>query len=97
MDLLIPAIVVICVMIIVVYCPRMKAEPFRSCRHCDGYFMPRAGMSVLNPFIYPYSATPCVDELYMLNKDRGIDFGFVDSARPTLTSPSAPDHVAKTT
>lgn len=68
-----------------------RTESFRSCAGtpCDGH-MPRNGIAVVNPFVWPYSGTPYLDDLYILNKDTGLNLGF-DS--PPITHLSTPDHV----
>ena len=64
-------------------------ESFRSCSGCDGRMYP-SGMSVLNPFMYPYSGVSCVDDMYIFNHDNGLDLGF---PKGPLTHLSTPDHV----
>jgi hypothetical protein len=63
-----------------------RREGYRSCNDCDGR-MPRLGMVVLNPFMWPYSGTSCVDDLYILNKDSGLDLGFETTPITHLTTP----------
>jgi hypothetical protein len=69
-----------------------STEGYRSCRDCTGYSMSKSGTTVINPFVWPYSGTSCVDDLYIKNKDVGLDLGF------TLApiSPNTPDHVPPT-
>lgn len=76
-----------------IYLQRIDAENYRSCRDCDGYSMSATGTNVLNPFIWPYSGTKCVDDVYILGKDAGVDIG---TAVAPLTNPSSPDHVILT-
>ncbi len=71
----------------------MSEEAYRSCRHCDEYKMNKNGTPVLNSFIWPYSSTASVDDLYILNKDSGLQLNF--STAP-LTHLSTPDHVELT-
>jgi hypothetical protein len=73
--------IVIIILIIVIMWPR---EQFRSCRYCDGYNIPRNGLLVINPYIYPYSGTEFIDDLYKKGK--------VDKYVP-LTHLNTPDHV----
>jgi hypothetical protein len=42
----------------------LPLEGYTSCSDCAERKLPRNGMTVLNPFIWPYSATPCIDSLY---------------------------------
>jgi len=81
------------VAIIAIYYWYDNIEHYGPCKDCDGYKMPRNGVSVLNPYVWPYSGTQCVDDLYILNKDTGTDFNF---ASGPLTQASAPDHVILT-
>jgi hypothetical protein len=64
-------------------------EAFRSCNDCIGV-MPRDGIAVVNPYVWPYSGISCVDDLYVLNKDTGLGLGFGSGP---LTHLSTPDHV----
>jgi hypothetical protein len=68
-------------------------ESYRSCRDCDGYSMAANGTPVLNPFIWPYSGTRCVDDIYILGHDAGIDIG---TGTGPLTHLNSPDHVILT-
>ena len=72
-------------------------EPFRSCTDCDktgaADRIPTGGMTVLNPFVYPYSGTSCVNDLYVLHNDADVDLG---SDLGPLTHLNTPDHVAMT-
>lgn len=79
------AIVVLCVYVIIV--PR--TERYRSCNDCGGRSIPRFGVSVLNPYVWPYSGGSCVNDMYVINRDHGIDIDFA----PTPSHLSTPDHV----
>jgi hypothetical protein len=85
-------LIVIVILLFVILLTRPE-EPYRSCRDCDGYAMAPNGTPVLNPFIWPYSGTGCVDDVYILGKDAGVDIG---TAITPLTHASAPDHVILT-
>ena len=67
-------------------------EGYRSCRDCTGLSMSKSGTTVINPFIQPYSGTSCIDDLYIKNKDSGLDLGFTLAP----VSPNTPDHVPQT-
>jgi hypothetical protein len=69
-----------------------QSEHYRSCRDCEGGVAAN-GTAVLNPFVWPYSGTGCVDDLYMLGKDSGVEIG---TGKGPLVSPNAPDHVVLT-
>ncbi len=66
-----------------------RSEGYRSCRGCDGH-MSIGGTLVINPYIWPYSGANCVDDMYVMNRDNGTDFGF---GKGPLTHLSTPDHV----
>jgi hypothetical protein len=66
-----------------------RTEAYRSCRDCIGR-MPRDGILVVNPFVWPYSGTACPADLYILNKDIGTGLGFGSAP---LTHLNTPDHV----
>jgi hypothetical protein len=70
-----------------------NCENYTSCSDCTGLVMPKGGASVINPFIWPYSGTKCVDDMYIQNKDKGLDIGFDTTGLYSLTSP---DHVVLT-
>jgi hypothetical protein len=67
-------------------------ESYRSCRDCDGNVIAKNGTTVLNPFVWPYSGTQCVDDLYILNQDTGIDIG----SDVPMSHRNTPDHVILT-
>lgn len=48
----------------------------------------KEGTLVINPYMWPYSGTTCIDDLYAVNK--------MQDDMPPLTSLSAPDHVVLT-
>ena len=81
--------VVVLVLVIIIWW-LWGREGFGVCRDCNGYRMPRDGVPVLNPYIWPYSGTACVDDLYILNKDTGVDLNFT---RAPLTHLNTTDHV----
>lgn len=83
---------IILVLIIILVALIYSTERFRSCRDCEGGVAAN-GTIVVNPFIWPYSGTQCVDELYALNKDSGVDIG---TKRGPLTHLNTPDHVILT-
>ncbi len=64
-------------------------EAYRSCHDCINK-MPRDGILVVNPYVWPYSGTSNIDDLYILNKDIGTNLGF---GTAPLTHLSTPDHV----
>lgn len=67
-------------------------ETFIPCNDCDQR-MPRNGISVLNPFVWPYSGAQSIDNLYSLGRSSGVDFGF---NAPAPTHLSTPDHALLT-
>ena len=86
-------VVIVILLLIVWFCWSAPRESFRSCRDCDFYRMPSGGVTVLNPFVYPYSGMQCVDDLYVLRDDKGIA---LESSRAPLTHLNTPDHVVLT-
>lgn len=85
-------LLMIVILLLVIYYTTPR-EPYRSCRDCDGYAMAPNGTPVLNPFIWPYSGTQCVDDVYILGKDAGVDIG---TGITPLTHLNSPDHVILT-
>lgn len=55
--------------------------------------MAAGGTVVLNPYVWPYSGTQCVDDLYIANEDKGLNVG-IDST--SLYSLTTPDHAVVT-
>ncbi len=92
-DTMLIAIILVVVLILLWYCGYLNVlglrEGYRSCRECDGR-MSKDTTLVINPFIWPYSGSNCIGDLYVMNRDNGTDFGF--NAGP-LTHLSTPDHV----
>lgn len=66
-------------------------EHYGVCKDCDLVSMPRNGILVLNPYIWPYSGAPCINDLYKMNKQHPIEFGYDNEAPYHL---QAADHVA---
>lgn len=67
------------------------AETFRSCAPCDDNRMRKDGTVVINPFVWPYSGAQCIDDLYILNNDSGVNLSFTGGPLMHLHTP---DHVA---
>jgi hypothetical protein len=65
-------------------------ENYRSCRDCNNIL--GKSTPVLNPFVWPYSATNCVDDIYIRASDNGTDY----SIGAPLTHLNTPDHVVLT-
>lgn len=71
--------------------PAAAAEFFRSCRDCDTRLPPNMPAE-LNPFVWPYSGTQCLDSLYSFEKQSV-------NAKPMtvpMTHLNTPDHVEMT-
>lgn len=73
--------IILCILIIAIVAYAQLREGFRSCYDCDHRPLNKNGVTVLNPFIWPYSATECVDSLYLENTK-------VQAPK----SPNVPDH-----
>ena len=82
------AIILTLILLMIVYL--WRREGYRSCQDCDDYRMDRRGTAVINPYIWPYSGTDCVDDLYIANASKKLDINF--STAP-LTHLNTPDHV----
>lgn len=67
-----------------------RKESFLPCIDCSDNYVPKKGVLVINPFVWPYSGTKCVDDLYILNSDYDQDIGF---SRPQMRHLNTPDHV----
>lgn len=63
-----------------------RAEHYAGCSSCPSAIVD-GGYTVLNPYVYPYSATTCIDTLYRAPKP--------DFLRDPVFFPSVPDHVEK--
>jgi hypothetical protein len=86
-------LLVIAIFLIVWYYTQIRHEKYRSCRECDNPGLAPNGTPVLNPFIWPHSGAGCIDDIYILQKDVGVEIG---TGKGPLTNPSAPDHVVLT-
>jgi hypothetical protein len=84
------AIALLIVLILVWF---FRKEGYRSCSGCRGGAMPSTGVVRLNPFLPPYSSESCVDNIYVISKDTGVDIG--TDVGP-LTHLNTPDHVVLT-
>lgn len=84
--------IIIVAMLLAVYLLATNSSPesFAPCP-CDNPSTPKS-VTVLNPFIWPYSGTPCVDDLYMLAQTRKDDT-ILNTPRGPLTHLNSPDHV----
>jgi hypothetical protein len=80
---MIAILVVIILMLLWIVCNR--AESFRSCGYCDKV-IPAQRLSVLNPFIWPYSAAADPDAAYHMSLTLAPE-------EVPLTHLSTPDHV----
>jgi hypothetical protein len=89
-------IMILIVLIVIQYCDqpivaKAPTEDYRACFGCnDDYRMIDGGMSVINPVIWPYSATTNIDPLYSSKKQL---FGFTNQP---LINQFTPDHVVMT-
>ncbi len=86
-EIFIGLLVLICIYI--VYTSMyVGTEKYRSCNDCDTHQLQKNGDVVINPYVFPYSATDCMTNIY--------------SSYPissNLTEPvhvSTPDHVLLT-
>jgi hypothetical protein len=88
---------IICVVVIILtalwwtgYFADGAAESFGPCYgDCGDERMPY-GITMLNPYVWPYSGTVCPDELYFQHEASGSNIGL---DQPPLTHLNTPDHV----
>lgn len=92
MNIIVTIVIIICLSVLLFN--MYTYEGFRSCP-CDGDVgvLPRNGLTVINPFIAPYSSTMCTDDLYILAQDAGKKNMYIDGPLQHLNSP---DHVVLT-
>lgn len=64
-----------------------QKEDFGYCPGCSHIGISKEGTPVINPYIWPFSGTDCIDDIYAVNK--------LDDEIP-LTHASTPDHVVLT-
>ncbi len=58
-------------------------ETFISCRECNKYYINPHMSSIVNPYKWPYSGSPCVDDVNLMNMTN----------EATLTHLNTSDHV----
>lgn len=92
------ALIIVLLLIVVIWFNRdyidnliNSSEHYLPCNSCDNTKIPSSGVTVLNPFIWPYSATSCLDGMYMQKEIDKLASGDVP-----LTSSNTPDHVIQT-
>jgi hypothetical protein len=83
-------LLVIIVVIIILYYMYTKKESYITCGKCPDPGTPIPQMTVLNPYQWPYSGTPCMDSLYNKENPRGTALDI------PLTSQTTPDHTLLT-
>jgi hypothetical protein len=83
--------IIVLLLILVIY--RYNVEEFRACGGCRGGDIPPGGITRLNPFLPPFSSTPCIDDIYIINADTGVQLG---TGVGPLTHLNTPDHVVLT-
>ena len=85
-------ILAVIVFLLILYIYYSRKENYDSCGGCRGGDLNPSGVHMLNPFLPPYSAQACVDDLYIIENDTGVK---LDQVGP-LTHLNAPDHVVLT-
>jgi hypothetical protein len=48
-------------------------ERLNGCMSCDSYKITDKDNVILNSFVWPYSGTSCVNDIRVLEKDRGVN------------------------
>lgn len=101
--ILIGAAVCIVLVIVLVWSRAKKkvAEGYKPCAVCD-LTLPKGGINILNPFIWPWSATRCLGDVYFRVgfPRRPHEYQRVESELPANKSvmyqQSVPDHIPET-
>ena len=76
---------------IIYYLWSPEIENYKQCRGCDDDIrMLDGGMTVYNPYVWPYSGTEHPDSLYQLPATEQVCYGFKNSP---MTHSNTPDHV----
>ncbi len=56
--------ILLIVLVILIICIKMSpAEHFGACSYCDGS-VERTGLTSVNPYVYPYSGSGCLTDVY---------------------------------
>lgn len=83
--------VLLIVLIILLVWYANAGEGFFACTYCDTYSPTPATSVVLNPFVWPYSGTGSIDDVYVVEKDSENGGGTA-----TMYNQFTPDHALKT-
>lgn len=78
--------------IIIVLLMIQSRENMVECTSCDSYMTDDGSSVMLNPYVWPYSGSRSVDDIRVLEKDRGVN----PAAGVPIAQASVPDHAAKT-
>jgi hypothetical protein len=91
MFMLTLAILLVIALFLVMY---YRSENFSSCNSCTDKTgkLNSSGIPVLNPFIWPYSGTSCVDKLYS-DMAASAPATAPEASKYPLASRTTPDHV----
>lgn len=73
------ALIIVCLLVYFVF----YKDNFVVCNSCDTKYVD--SNVILNPFSWPYSGSPCVDDIYLAKANT--------FNKPPLTHLSTPDHV----
>ena len=69
-----------------------QQENLTECTSCDSYMTDDGSSVLLNPYVWPFSGTRAVDDIRVLEKDRGVN----PNSDIPIAQASVPDHAAKT-
>ena len=94
------AVICIICLIAIWYVVSGRLEGFRSCRYCADQKLSKKGTLVLNPYVWPYSGTECIDSIYdaehLTSADNSADYTPKDFGNGPLVHLNTPDHVELT-
>ncbi len=70
----------------------VKKESFGPCVYCDDKRPLTTPTVILNPYVWPYSGTGAVEDIYIEDIDnaKGLKYGY------NMTNRFVPDHALKT-
>lgn len=67
-------------------------ENLMECTSCDSYMEDNGSSYLLNPLVWPFSGTRAVDDIRVLEADRGV----TPNSFVQIAQASVPDHASKT-
>ena len=71
---------------------QLSTENLMECTSCDSYMEDNGSSYLLNPLVWPFSGTRAVDDIRVLEADRGV----TPNSFVPIAMAMVPDHVALT-